>query len=138
MGEELDTSPQEVKKTIKENFEMACPYFMAIGMTYDEFWYKDPLIAKSFLKAHEIRQKQENQRLWLQGYYNYIALAYISPILNPFAKKGTKPIPYPNQPIALTEDEVKERQEQERRDRLSKLKQKLIASANKNKEVIEK
>ena len=111
---------------------------MAIGMTYDDFWYKDPQIAKSFLKAHEIRQKQENQRLWLQGYYNYIAIAYVSPILNPFAKKGTKPIPYPSQPIPLTEEDIENKQENDRQNRLFKLKAKLQASVKENREVIKK
>lgn len=135
MGETLKVSPQQ---TIKEIFENACPYFMAIGMTYDDFWYKDPQIAKSFLKAHEIRQKQENQRLWLQGYYNYIAIAYVSPILNPFAKKGTKPIPYPSQPIPLTEEDIENKQENDRQNRLFKLKAKLQASVKENREVIKK
>ena len=131
MGEGVKSSPHEDTKTIKEAFEDVCPYFMAIGMTYDEFWNKDPHIAKTFLKAHEIKEKQENKRLWLQGYYNYIAFMYVSPVLHAFGKKGTKPIPYPNQPIPLSQEEVEEREEVARENRLLTLKQKLLASSNK-------
>ena len=137
MGEELKSSPLENKKTIKEMFEELCPYFMAIGMTYDEFWNKDPQLAKYFLKADEIRQKRENEHLWLQGYYNYIAFAYVSPIFNPFAKRGTKAVPYPSQPLALSREEMDRREEKARQGRLQNLKQKLLASVKKSEEVKE-
>ena len=112
----------------------ACPYFMAIGVSYDEFWYKDPQRLKHYLKADEIRQKRKNYDLWLQGYYEYIAFGSISPVLHAFAKKGTKPIDFPKRPITMTEEEKAEVEEQERRARLLKFKEQLIASANKNKE----
>lgn len=132
MGEALSSSPLEDKKTIKEFFESACPYLMAIGMTCDEFWNKDPHIVKYYLKANEIRRKQENERLWLQGYYNYIAFAYVSPIMNSFAKRGTKPIPYPKEPIPLTQEDIDEKNEIARQNRLRKFKEQLIISARKN------
>ena len=69
MGEALKTSPQ---KTIGEILNEACPYFMAIGVSYDEYWYKDPQRLKHYLKADEIRQKRKNNDLWIQGYYEYI------------------------------------------------------------------
>ena len=138
MGEGVKTSPHEVEqKSIKETFDEICPFFMAIGMTYDEFWNKDPYLAKTYLKSHEIKQRMKNEELWLQGYYNYIAFAYVSPILNPFAKKGTKPISYPSQPIPLTREEVEAKEQREKDNRKLALKQKLLASV-KNKEVIKK
>lgn len=131
MGEALKTSPQ---KTIGEILNEACPYFMAIGVSYDEYWYKDPQRLKHYLKADEIRQKRKNNDLWIQGYYEYIALCSVSPILHSFAKKGTKPIPFPTKPITMTEEERLEVAEQERQARLLKFKEQLIASANRNKE----
>lgn len=35
---------------------------------------------------------------WLQGMYVYDALLRASPLLHAFAKKGTKPKPYPTKP----------------------------------------
>ena len=116
MGEELTTSPQE-EKTIEEALNDICPYLLAVGCSYEDFWYKDTAIAKAYLKAHEIRQKQENEKLWLQGYYFYVALCDVAPILNAFAKKGTKVQPYPKEPFALTREEIEKRQELERRNR---------------------
>lgn len=131
MGEALKTSP---RKTIGETLKDACPYFMAIGVSYDEYWYKDPTRLKDYLKADEIRQKRKNNDLWLQGYYEYIALCSVSPILHAFAKKGTKPIDFPKRPITMTEEEKALLDEQERKARLLRFKEQLIASANKNKE----
>ena len=130
MGEDLNASPQE-EKTIEETFNYLCPYLMALGMTYDEFWNKDPHIGKMFLKAHEIRQKQENERLWLQGYYFYVALCDVAPVLIFNAKRGTKVEPYLKQPFAMTQEEIEQRKEIERQNRLLALKQKLMNSVKK-------
>ena len=133
MGEVLDTSPLKPKETIAETFDKACAYFMAIGVSYDDFWYNDPDIAKQSLKAHEIRRKMDNEKLWLQGYYTYVALCSVSPVLQAFAKKGTKPIPYPDKPFALSQDEIDEREEKARRDRLVALRE-ILKQKSKKKE----
>lgn len=98
---------------------------MAIGVSYDDFWYNDPNIAKTMLKAHEIRQKMDNERYWLQGLYTYIALCNVSPILHAFAKKGTKPLDYPSKPLSFDND--KDEQENGRKKRLKKLREEMIA-----------
>ena len=126
MGEALKPSPQNEEKTIEEIFTDACPYFMAIGMTYEEFWYQDPHKAKMFLKAHEIRQKQVNEHSWLLGYYNYIALCCASPVLHAFAKQGTKPIDYPNQPLSLSKEENEQKEQEARNRRILNAREKLI------------
>lgn len=130
MGEELNTSPDEVK-SIEQSLNDACPYFMAIGVSYDDFWYNDPDIAKQMLKAHEIRQKMDNEKFWLRGYYEYIALCSVSPILHAFAKKGTKPLPYPSEPLALTQSDIDERNEKIRQNHLRTLKERLEKSSKK-------
>lgn len=73
---------------------------MAMGMTYDQFWNGDPTMARYFRKAHELRQEQENQRLWLQGLYFYEALCDVSPTLRAF--KPQKPLEYRHEPIPLS------------------------------------
>lgn len=74
-----------------------------MGMGYDEFWEKDVELAKFYREAWKLRQKQENQRLWLQGAYIYEAILDAAPVLHPFAKKGTKPVPYREEPYPLLE-----------------------------------
>lgn len=94
------------------------PYYLSIGMTPAQYWDEDPALVKYYRKADEIRNKRRNQEMWLQGLYIYDALCDVAPILHAFAKKGTKPTPYPDHPYALTKRERKDEQKQlERRER---------------------
>lgn len=89
-------------------FEEMCPFFMAIGMSYEEYWNEDCWIASYYLKAYKIKREQQNEILWLQGVYIYEALCDVSPVLHAFSKKGTKPSPYPKEPYDLFKKKEKE------------------------------
>ena len=94
------------------------PYYLSIGMSPDQYWDGDPTLAKHYRKAEELRRKRRNEELWLQGMYIYEALCDVSPVLNAFAKKGTKPRPYSDHPYALSVQERKdEKVLQEKKDR---------------------
>lgn len=96
---------------------------MSIGMTYDEFWYKDVDRVKAYRTAYELREKRRNQELWLQGMYVYEALCDASPLFRFSMKKGTiKPEPYVKEPYPITESEVRERKEREARMKEERLK----------------
>lgn len=84
---------------------------MAIGMTYEEFWKKDVEMVKAYREADRIRRKQRDWDLWLQGRYFYDALCCASPILHAFAKNGTEPEPYPEEPYPRTGEDLKKRQD---------------------------
>lgn len=84
-----------------DSFYRAFPYYLAIGMTYTQFWDEDCELVKYYREAAKIRQKLDNQQAWLQGAYVYEAISDIAPVLHAFAKKGTKPIPYRNEPYDL-------------------------------------
>lgn len=114
-GELVDSAPI---LTYTEVFYNHFPYYLAIGMTYDQYWNDDCLLVKYYRKADEIRNKQKNSELWLQGLYIYDALCKVSPILHAFAKSGTKPIPYPDKPYATSEEESeKNKLEKQKADR---------------------
>ena len=101
-------------KTFYDHF----PYYLSIGMTPEQYWDGDPSLAKYYRKSDEIRRERRNQELWLQGMYIYEALCDVSPVLNAFAKKGTKPNPYPDHPYPLsTKDRDAEKKLRERRER---------------------
>lgn len=102
-----------------EIFEESCPFYLAIGMTYDQFWYEDCWIAKSYLKAYKIKKEQLNEQFWLQGVYIYEALIDVSPVLHAFSKKGTKPLPYPKEPYSLykKDEKVTEKEQYEEREK---------------------
>lgn len=87
-------------------------YYILMGMTYEEFWEKDPDLVKSYRRADKIKRNNDNFDKWLQGKYFYDALIMVSPLLHAFSSE-TKPIDYHEKPLPLTKEEA-ERQEEER------------------------
>ncbi len=73
---------------------MACPLYMAMGMTYEQFWEGEATMASAFRKADEIRRKRRNEELWLEGIYTAEALS--ATVGNMFSK-GEKH-QYPSEP----------------------------------------
>ena len=94
------------------------PFYLSIGMTPEQYWDGDPSLPKYYRKAHELQRKRRNEDLWLQGMYIYEALCDVSPLLQAFAKKGTKAHPYVDHPYSITSDDRKEeRKLREQRER---------------------
>lgn len=106
--------------TYTEKFYELFPYYLAIGMTYEQYWDSDCTLVKYYRKAEELRNEKKNQELWLQGMYIYEALCDVSPILHAFAKKGTKPSPYPHKPYSLTAKQMKNEEEEKQRKLVEK------------------
>jgi hypothetical protein len=75
-------------------------------MTYEQYWNGDCQLVKYYRKAHELRNEQKNQELWLQGLYIYDALCAVAPVFHAFAKPGTRPLPYSEKPYPLTKEEA--------------------------------
>lgn len=101
-------------------FDECFPFYLSIGMTYDQYWKQDCELVKFYRKADDIRKKRINQEAWLQGAYFYNALCSVSPVLHAFAKNGTEPLPYMEEPFPLTRKERDVREEeimQERAER---------------------
>ena len=101
--------------TYTEQFNEVFPYYLSIGMTYDQFWNDDPALARYYRQAAEIKVERKNQELWLQGLYVYEAICDVAPILHAMAKKGTKARPYPDQPYAITEKQRRREAEEKER-----------------------
>lgn len=112
---EGEDSPSLSYDKICENL---CPDYLAMGMTWDEYWYGDPWMAKYVRLAYDMKRRQANYDLWLQGAYVYEAILDASPVFNPFSKKP-KPAPYPTEPYALnkTEQDDRKNKEQEELDK---------------------
>ena len=113
-------------------FERACPHYMAMGMTYEQFWDGDISAHRAYREAKRIRLSEQNQMAWLQGLYVYEAIADLAPVLKAFAKG--KPRPYANEPYDLFEDERKRREEREQRERYERIKAKIAAFAARKKQ----
>ena len=115
-------------------FEQLCPYYMSIGMSYDDFWNGDVSMVKAYRKAYELQERRRNQELWLQGMYIYEALCDASPLFRFTMKKGAiKPEPYVKEPYPISVAEVREREEREARKREERLKAEFTAFAERMK-----
>ena len=71
-------------------------------MSPEQYWEGDSELVKFYRKADDIKKERENQRLWLEGAYFYEALVRISPVLHAFAKRGTRPKPYLDDPFPIS------------------------------------
>ena len=89
--------------TYTEQFYELFPYYLSIGMTYEQYWESDPMLAKYYRQADELKFNRKNQELWLQGMYVYHALGAIMPV-----KKGQEQPKYPDKPFTLTEKQRKQ------------------------------
>ncbi len=124
-GELLNSSSSKVSYT--EQFYEHFPFYLAIGMTYDQYWNDDCRLVKYYRKAHKLKNEQKNQELWLQGMYIYEALCNVSPVLHAFAKQGTRPLPYPEKPYSLTKEGNE--QEKEIQEKVNRQKAKAVFEA---------
>lgn len=104
MGSEL-VSPAPLF-TYSEKFESQCPLYMAIGMTYDEFWEGAADLVIAYRKADILRQKRKNADAWLQGRYLYDALCTVVPALRGLSKEPVEP--YLEEPYPFTKEDVEE------------------------------
>lgn len=122
MGDGEITSP---RKTFTELFEELFPAYLAMGMTWTQFWVDEPELTIAYRKADAIRRRRKNEELWLEGIY--MAEALNATVGNMFSK-GQKH-PYPAEPFPLTVDEQQERREREEKARMERMKAAFIAKS---------
>ena len=88
---------------------------MAIGMTYDQYWFGDPLMVRAFYKADKLRRRREDENAWLYGMY--VQSAIDATVGNMFRKTGETRAEYPKEPILLSKaKEVQEMREAQRKE----------------------
>lgn len=100
-------------------FEEQCPYYMAIGMSYEEYWHGDASLPRYYLKAELLRKKMRNEQAWWQGKYIYDAMLSVSPVFRDLVKEH-EPYPYPEEPYPITAKDARELQERKDRERMEK------------------
>ena len=121
MGADEVTAPT---KTFTEYFDEVFPAYLAMGMTWSQFWEDEPKLAIAYRKAENIRKRRKNEELWLQGLY--VAESLKSTVCNMFNKTKHQ---YPEEPFPITVDEQKERREREEKARLERMKAAFIAKS---------
>ena len=118
MGGELvtDASPSPRGKTYSETFQELEGFYIAIGMTFEQYWDGDATLPRAYRKAHEIKKKQLNEFAWIAGLYTYHAVGDLAPVFNMNSKPGTTAKPYLTKPFDFTNPPQTE-EEQEEADR---------------------
>ena len=87
----MDGGTVKVSSSFTEIFDSFCPYFMSIGMSYEDYWFGDPDMAKFYKEADKFRRRTRNEEMWLQGAYFARAIA------TSFDKKSK----YPEKPFDI-------------------------------------
>lgn len=104
--------------SMTEIFEREFPYFLAYGMTPDQYWYEDPTLTRAYLKKYELEQDYANTVAWLQGAYVYEAIMDLIPAMRPMG--ASKPTPYRSEPIKLFEDKGTKKSDEQKQQELNK------------------
>ncbi len=98
---------------------------MSFGMTWEQYWYGDVRMTRSFYEAHRLRKKEENERLWLQGMYFFDGIsAALANFGNSLAgARGRRRAEYSKKPYEIFKEEPrpeapKEKEDREERERL--------------------
>ena len=99
---------------MSDTFWDAFPMYLAIGMTYEEYWEKDPRLVISYRKAQKHKLEEINYSAWLNGVYVMRALqSGIPVILNGIVKEVISLPNFPDKPIDFSEDREKKQEEQQ-------------------------
>lgn len=112
MGSEFLVTPtQSQQKTNLEVLEESCPYYLAMGMSMDEYWNGDPVLAKYYRKAYAIKREKENEDFWLQGMYFYDALS--TALYNTMKSKNAQSKKYAEKPYEFNKEKTPEEKAKE-------------------------
>lgn len=112
-GELTEGGEPSKPKTLTEIFREVCPDYMAMGMSYDEFWNGPPSLVRDYRKAYDIRLHNEEWARHRMGLYVYTALLCVAPVMR-MSLTGDKVEPgkYPDHPYPLTEAEARKQEEE--------------------------
>lgn len=120
-------------RSYSEVFVRQFPFYLALGMTYDQYWNEDCMLVKYYREAYEFHRKERNYELWLQGLYFYHALCDAAPLFR-VSTKAQRASPYLEEPFPTSEKEVKAKKESEERLKYDKMRAKMEAMVKKSKQ----
>jgi len=97
---------EEEKKSYTDAFVECAPYYMSMGMTWDEYWHGDNILPRIYRKKDDIERDRRNREDWRLGKY----------IMHAIGANMSEQNKYPDKPFPLTEEQA-EKQAEERRER---------------------
>ena len=124
---EGDSEDSESPFVIAQYIEDCFPYYLSLGMSYDEYWYGDPCLVEAYRKAEDIRTHRKNWEMWMNGRYVYDSVMRLIPSLQ--LLKPREPIEYMKEPYPLTKEEYEERIIREEKEQQEKIMAKMMAFA---------
>ena len=86
---------------------------MAYGMSYQDFWYGNPWMARAYAQAYLMKRKVDNEQAWIQGAYFYNALS--AALTTSFSKTKKDYTKKPLEFYPKTDAELEEEKRQKRR-----------------------
>ena len=112
------------RKTASELFQIAFPMYLAIGMSYEEFWEKESWLVKSYREAQKLKFKDVNYSAWLNGVYVLQALQTGIPVvLTGMLKEHVKLPEYAHAPIDFDEKSKEEQEKKQMEAQMAKMKE---------------
>ena len=87
---------------------------MNYGMTYEQYWYGEPKMARFYREAYKTRLNERNEEMWRQGIYFLDALNVALHNNVNLSGKSIKAQQYMSEPLRLfpqTEKEIKQKAE---------------------------
>lgn len=141
MGKELLTedsqqlnegdSEEESPFLIADMLDDCFPYYLSLGMTYEQYWDGVPSLVVAYRKAEDMRSHRRNWEMWMHGRYTYDAIMRLIPSFNQWKPK--EPIEYMDEPYPLTRKEYEERVAREERKKQQEIREKMMAFASAHK-----
>lgn len=113
-----------------EQFYQQLPFYLSIGMTPEQYWDEDCTLVVAYRQAYELKRKERNNDLWLQGLYIYHALCNVAPLFR-FSTKPQKAGQYLSEPFPISEKDRQEKEQREERDRFLRIRAKMEAQVSK-------
>jgi hypothetical protein len=130
-----DDPQQTVAKSYGDIFDEFLPEYLAIGMTYDEYWDGEFGTKRAARKAYAIRVKNEqmlaDRQNWYMGQYLLAALRSIPLLVAGLNVKSSTKLPdYPSKPFMETiEDQKKEEVRKQKEEDQIKLSMAMMQAA---------
>lgn len=124
-------APVSKEITLTELIEHECPYYLSIGMTWEQYWEGEVDMIRYFRKADRLRRDRRNEELWLQGFYIHEAMLATPIVVRGYAKKDTPLEKYPAKPHPITLKQLREEEEQQAKAEQQRFREKMRAFADK-------
>ena len=119
-GESVTDEPSDTDqpRTFTQLFRAVFPAYLAMGMTYEEFWNGPVWLVESYREAYEMRLENEEIARHRQGMYFFQALKVA---MQGFSKDRSHIEKYPDRPWPITQKAAQEREEQDYRNYIARM-----------------